>query len=43
METNDFTVSFANEEVIFFLASAIFILPLINAWVFFWSLLRRSE
>ncbi|KAH7655679.1 hypothetical protein IHE45_18G027800 [Dioscorea alata] len=42
METNDFTVSFANEEVIFFLASAIFILPLINAWAFFWSLLRES-
>ncbi|XP_039144237.1 uncharacterized protein LOC120281611 isoform X4 [Dioscorea cayenensis subsp. rotundata] len=42
METNDFTVSFANREVIFFLASAIFILPLINAWVFFWSLLRQS-
>ncbi|KAJ0963129.1 hypothetical protein J5N97_028251 [Dioscorea zingiberensis] len=43
LETNGFVVAFANEEFIFFLASAIFVFPFFGALTLCWSVLSQPE
>ncbi|XXG66815.1 hypothetical protein AAC387_Pa06g0310 [Persea americana] len=42
MDRNEFTAALANEEVVFFLASAIIIFPLMTAWILYSSSFTAS-